>query len=70
MLKPEEIKAKMMLKKITSSEIATKSNLSRGHISIIINYGPVVVPLIAELIGENPFDYQVKKKSKKKKADK
>jgi transcriptional regulator with XRE-family HTH domain len=69
MLSPEEIKAKLILKKKTQSEVAERMGISRSQLSTIIKHTNKASIELTKIIGENPFQMspaELKKYSKKK----
>ncbi|MBU2515434.1 helix-turn-helix transcriptional regulator [bacterium] len=67
MLSPEEIKAKLVLKKITQARLAEECGISRSQFSTIITKTQSVLPKLSKILGENPFEIQSKKVNKKSK---
>lgn len=61
MLTPEEIKAKLILKKIKQSEIAAEAGITRSQLSTIINVTGLVIERLTEILGENPFEIEAPK---------
>ncbi len=66
MLSPEEIKAKLVLKKVTQARLAEECGISRSQFSTIITKTQVVLPKLAKILGENPFEMKAAKRTKKK----
>jgi plasmid maintenance system antidote protein VapI len=54
-LSPREIRAKLILEKISQTELAKKTRLSRSQVSTIINLTQEVAIQLMKEIGENPF---------------
>ena len=55
MLKPEEVKARIVLEKMTQAEIAEKIGISRSQFSsVVINANKFAIEY-AKRFGENPF---------------
>ena len=67
MLSPEEIKSKLVLQKVTQASLAEECGISRSQFSTIITKTQVVLPKLAKILGENPFETPVKKPGRKKK---
>ena len=56
MLKPNEIKSRIVLKGITQQQIASEIGIKRSQVSTIINNAYRVIYKIYEIIGENPLE--------------
>ncbi len=69
MLTPEEIKSKLMLKKITQAELAEECGVSRSQFSTIITKTQTVLPKLSKILGENPFELKQTKEAKKSKKN-
>ncbi len=67
MLSPEEIKSKLVLKKVTQARLAEECGISRSQFSTIITKTQVVLPKLAKILGENPFEMKATKRATKKK---
>lgn len=66
MLSPEEIKSKLVLKKVTQARLAEECGISRSQFSTIITKTQVVLPKLAKILGENPFEIKETKRTRKK----
>ncbi len=67
MLSPEEIKSKLMLKKVTQARLAEECGISRSQFSTIITKTQSVLPKLSKVLGENPFELKDAKRSRAKK---
>lgn len=67
MLSPEEIKSKLVLKKVTQAKLAEECGISRSQFSTIITKTQDVLPKLSKILGENPFEMKEVKRSPRKK---
>jgi transcriptional regulator with XRE-family HTH domain len=69
MLAPEEIKAKLILNKISQAKIAERIGITRSQISTIIKSTNQASIELTKILGENPFQMspaELKKYTKNK----
>ncbi len=66
MLSPEQIKSKLVLKKVTQARLAEECGISRSQFSTIITKTQTVLPKLSKILGENPFDIPARRQSKKR----
>ncbi len=67
-LNPREIRAQLLLKQTTQTDISRETNISRSQVSSIIKHGQEAIVQMMNDIGENPLqmtEKELKKHSKK-----